>query len=149
MDSSDDEGPAALPHESGLALAEDGTAAPYAKACPSGGLGLFTRGKPQPIEYRRDASLPSGGFLSAAEADALWASQSEIAAQYIMEVGLDTQWYRDEVTAGGALRPITHISSYVEYGQKMDWDEETEAMELLERGEFTSNDRAALQQSGA
>ena len=51
-----------------------------------------------------------------------------------MEVGLDTQWYRDEVTAAGALRPITHISSYVDYGQRLDWDEEAEAMVLVERG---------------
>ena len=75
MDSSDDEGPPALPHESGLALAEDGSAVPYAKACPSGGLGLFTRGKPQPIEYRRDTSLSIGGFLNEKEADGLWESQ--------------------------------------------------------------------------
>ena len=75
MDSSDDEGPPALPHESGLALAEDGSAVPYAKACPSGGLGLFTRGKPLPIEYRCDTSLSNGGFLNEKEADGLWESQ--------------------------------------------------------------------------
>lgn len=42
-----------------------------------------------------------------------------------MEVGLDTQWYRDEATAGGALRPISEMPTDggVEYGQKMDWDE--------------------------
>jgi hypothetical protein len=124
MDSSSDD-EAVLPHESGVELDETGTAEPYAKQSASGGLGLFARGKPRPIEYRRDPSLPNGGFLSADEADALWGSQSELSAQYLMEVGLDTQWYRDEVTAGGALRPITHISKYVEYGQRLDWDEET------------------------
>ena len=132
MDSSSDD--EARPHESGLALSEDGTAEPYVAQSASGGLGLFARGKPKPIEYRRDPSLPNGGFLSAEQADALWKSQSELSAQYLMEVGLDTQWYRDEVTAGGALRPITHISSYVDYGQRLDWDEETEAMVLVERG---------------
>ena len=95
---------------------------------------MFTRGKPKPIEYRRDPSLPNDGFLSAEQADMLWSSQSELSAQYLMEVGLDTQWYRDEVTAEGALRPITHISSYVDYGQRLDWDEEAEAMVLVERG---------------
>jgi hypothetical protein len=133
MESSSDDDEA-QPHESGLALAEDGTAEPYVAQCASGGLGLFARGKPKPIEYKRDPSLPNGGFLSAEQADTLWSSQSELSAQYLMEVGLDTQWYRDEVTAEGALRPVTHISSYADYGQRLDWDEEAEAMVLVERG---------------
>ena len=41
-----------------------------------------------------------------------------------MEVCIDTQWYRDEVTGDGALRPITEMSQYAEFGQDMDWDEE-------------------------
>lgn len=133
MDTSSDEDDS-QPHESGLALSEDGTAEPYVAQSARGGLGLFTRGKPKPIEYKRNPSLPNGGFLSAEEADALWQSQSQLSAQYVMEVGLDTQWYRDEVTAGGELRPITHISSYVDYGQRLDWDEEAEAMVLVQRG---------------
>ena len=85
---------------------EDGVAEPFAKRSATGGLGLFTTGKPKPIEYKRDAGRAAGGFLSAEEADALWAAQTrpatsatarELCAQYVMEVGLDTQWYRDEV----------------------------------------------------
>ena len=47
----------------------------------------------------------------------LWQSQSELASQYLMEVCIDTQWYRDEVTGGGELRPITEMSKYSEFGQ--------------------------------
>ena len=115
---------------------EDGQAEPYVKPSKEGaGKGLFTRGKPRPIEYKRDTGRPNGGFLSAAEADALWESQTELSAQYLMEVGLDTQWYRDEVTGGGALRPITEISRYIGFGQKLDWDEKEAAMVLQERGD--------------
>ena len=129
-DEDEDEGPLNVEHD------EDGQALPYVKPSREGaGMGLFTRGKPRPIEYKRDTERPNGGFLSAAQADTLWEGQGELCAQYLMEVGLDTQWYRDDVTAGGALRPITEISRYIEYGQVLDWDEEADAMVLKERGD--------------
>jgi hypothetical protein len=89
--------------------------------------GAFTGGS----RYRRDTSLAGEGFLSEEQADALWSSQSEMCAQYLMEVGLDCQWYRDEVSAGGALRHITYISRYTDFGQQMEWDEAAEAMVLV------------------
>ena len=45
-----------------------------------------------------------------------------------MEVGLDTQWYRDEVTGNGALRPITAMSQYSDFGQTLSWDDDDDAM---------------------
>ena len=48
-----------------------------------------------------------------------------------MEVCIDTQWYRDEVTGDGELRPITEMSQYSEFGQEMGWNEADMAMELV------------------
>jgi len=113
---------------------EDGSCQPYVKPSTLGGMGLFTKGKPCPIEYKRDSSLRNAGFLSIEENDTLWKSQSELASQYLMEVSIDTQWYRDEVTGGGELRPITEMCQYSDFGQDMNWDEEAMAM-LLARGQ--------------
>jgi len=110
---------------------EDGTCQPFVKPSTLGGMGLFTKGKPMPIEYKRDGSLRNAGFLTIEENDELWQSQSKLASQYLMEVCIDTQWYRDEVTGDGALRPITEMSQYAEFGQDMDWDEEEMAMVLV------------------
>ena len=58
-----------------------GTHDPYVKPARAGaGMGLFTRGKPRPIEYKRDTSRKNGGFLTAEENDVLWKSQSEVTA---------------------------------------------------------------------
>ena len=58
-----------------------GTCDPYVKPARAGaGMGLFSRGKPRPIEYKRDTSRRNGGFLTAEENDALWKSQSEVTA---------------------------------------------------------------------
>lgn len=86
---------------------EDGVCTPYVKASAKGGKGLFSVGKPAPIEYKRDVTLVDNGFLSAAEADRLWDAAEGPAFDYLMEVGIDTQWYRDEVEGAGELRPIT------------------------------------------
>lgn len=129
MESSDDE-------EIARELDEDGVHEPYVKPAKLGsGLGLFANGKPKPIEYKRDTRLPNQGFLTAAECDELWSTQSKPCAQYMMEVGLDTQWYRDEVDGCGALRPITELSRYTNYGQQLDWDEDAESMVLTVRGD--------------
>eukprot|EP00746_Dinoflagellata_sp_MGD_P081393 gnl/MRDRNA2_/MRDRNA2_32379_c0_seq2.p1 gnl/MRDRNA2_/MRDRNA2_32379_c0~~gnl/MRDRNA2_/MRDRNA2_32379_c0_seq2.p1 ORF type:complete len:278 (-),score=46.84 gnl/MRDRNA2_/MRDRNA2_32379_c0_seq2:93-926(-) len=114
-------------------LDEDGEAEPFVKesSMPGGGLGLFTVGKPRPIQYRRNASRAGAGFLSAEDADALWESQSDVCAQYLMEVGLDTQWYRDEVEGNGALRHITEVSRYTDFGQVMEWDDSDDSIVLV------------------
>lgn len=111
----------------------DGSAVPYVKISPLGGMGLFTKGKPTPIEYKRNKSLRNEGFLTAEECDELWESQSELASQYLMEVGIDTQWYRDEVEGDGELRRIADMSRYANLGQPLQWDEDEQAM-VMERG---------------
>ena len=87
-------------------LDEDGVCTPYVKTSAKGGKGLFSVGKPAPIEYKRDVTLAAHGFISACEADRLWAAAEGPVFDYLMEVGLDTQFYRDEVDGGGELRPI-------------------------------------------
>ena len=116
---------------SAMELDATGVATPYTKPSPLGGMGLFCTGKPHPIEYKPDLNR---GFLSAEESDRLWGSQSELASQYLMEICLDTEWYRDEVDGNGELRPITAISRYTEFGQKMVWDEDAGAM-VMDRGD--------------
>ena len=46
---------------------EDGIVQPYVKPSKLGGFGLFTKGKPAPIEYKRDATLRNEGFLTVEE----------------------------------------------------------------------------------
>ena len=48
---------------------EDGTCQPFVKPSTLGGMGLFTKGKPMPIEYKRDGSLRNAGFLTIEEND--------------------------------------------------------------------------------